>query len=233
MRRALSSGVRRPSRDHFFERVEIVHARGRTPPARRRVGIEHDAAANRMRGARIAHDEAIAGQSRRWAYRRQAERASIRRRINDPTRAGRVCYAVGRAQMDMQGRPRDQLCVGSASRCRRASIRVVGASARGSASQSPRAIALFSTPVTLSAQRWPARPLSAARFCVWMLRTRIGAPARHDNCGIACTDATGEHGSRHDRAVAGERKNAIHGKAKQPFIAARRRARQPYPAGNA
>ena len=48
-----------------------------------------------------------------------------------------------------------------------------------------------------------------------MLRTRTGVPAGIDDYRIAGADLSREHGSRHDGAVTGERKDAIHGKAKQ------------------
>ena len=59
----------------------------------------------------------------------------------------------------------------------RTSMREVAVSAPGSASQSPRRMALRSIAARFSAQRSPARALSALRLWAWMLRTRAGVPA--------------------------------------------------------
>src|SRR2546422_6137081 len=59
---------------------------------------------------------------------------------------------------------------------RDASNRAVGPCAADSNTQSPREMPFSSTQARVSAQRGPATPRSAARFCAWMLRTRTSQP---------------------------------------------------------
>ena len=47
---------------------------------------------------------------------------------------------------------------------------------------------------------------------------------RHDDHRIASLHLSGEHGSGHDGAMACEREDTIHGKAKQPLVVACRHA---------
>ena len=61
---------------------------------------------------------------------------------------------------------------------RTASIRSVGACSAGANTMSPRWIASLATasPARFRAQRCPARPWVACRFCAWMPRTRAAIP---------------------------------------------------------
>ncbi|PMQ15731.1 hypothetical protein JaAD80_13980 [Janthinobacterium sp. AD80] len=63
----------------------------------------------------------------------------------------------------------------SGSRVRVTSRRSEHCASAGATIQLPRSMRSRAMPARFSARRWPAMPVSAARFCAWMLRTRACA----------------------------------------------------------
>ena len=90
--------------------------------------------------------------------------------IRTPTSAAPACSRAGNQVEIALGSP--------ASTRRSASIRSVGACSAGAPTTCPRSIrsGAMPSPARLSAQRCPATPSPAGRFCAWMPRTRAARP---------------------------------------------------------
>ena len=209
------------SAERSLDRVEAARALDAAPPPRGRVGVDHDAAADRLRGLRIAHDETIArsGADRFVENELRARRGAAAQHValerND------VRDAVRRTEVHVQRRP-----VGDRRGIRQQTQAHVDALRRHERVRIGKPVAACDRRPLDAREIERAALARAADLAVALVGMQCAharrKSRRHDLHHVADAHLARMHGAGRDRAVPGQREHAVDRESEQALRGASR-----------
>ena len=169
-----------------------------------RVGVEHDAAAERVGRRERADHEAVAARGHERLLEAELEVAAAE--LREPRGASRACRGGPRRACRRRAARRAWPTTSATSTRKR---RRPGGAAPAATMTSPRATSSRATPARFSATRCPASARSRGSSWTWTERTRAGVPAGQDADLVAARGAARPQRAGDDGAGAADRERAV------------------------